>query len=131
MIESAFPILEVSDLPRALEFYCDAFGAELVYRFPDAGEPVYVSLKAGSSSLGIGLAEDAAPGVPSNLLLWFYVDDVDRVARELTAAGATMLEEPVDQPWGERVAFVADPFGTRVRLATMPQAVASQPAAEE
>lgn len=120
MIESAFPILEVRDLPRALAFYRDALGAELVYGFPD-DDPVYVSLRAGSSSLGIGLAEDAAPGVPSNLLLWFYVDDVDRVAAEVVAAGATMLEEPADQPWGERVAFVADPFGTRVRLATMPQ----------
>lgn len=77
MIESAFPILEVRDLPRALAFYRDAFGAELTYRFPQSGDPVYVTLRAGSSSLGIGLAEDASPGVPSNLLLWFYVDDVD------------------------------------------------------
>jgi uncharacterized glyoxalase superfamily protein PhnB len=122
MIESAFPILEVSDLPRALAFYRDAFGAVLSYRFPESGDPVYVSLRAGSSSLGIGLAEDAAPGMPSNLLLWFYVDDVDRVTRELAAAGATVLEEPADQPWGERVALIADPFGTRVRLATAPPA---------
>jgi uncharacterized glyoxalase superfamily protein PhnB len=121
MIESAFPILEVRDLPRALAFYRDTLGAELVYRFPDSGEPAYVSLRAGSSSLGIGLAEDAAPGVPSNLLLWFYVDDVDRVTREVAAAGATVLEEPMDQPWGERVAFVSDPFGTRLRLAAMPR----------
>lgn len=120
MIESAFPILEVRDLTRALEFYRDVLGAELVYRFPEDGDPLYVSLRAGSSSIGIGLAEDAPPGVPSNLLLWFYVDDVDRLTGELAAAGAEVLEAPADQPWGERVAMVADPFGTRVRLSNPP-----------
>jgi uncharacterized glyoxalase superfamily protein PhnB len=120
MIESAFPILEVRDLPRALAFYCDGLGAELDYRFPDDGDPVYVSLRAGSSAIGIGLAEDAAPGVPSNLLLWFYVDDVDRVTGELVAIGAVVLEPPADQPWGERTSLIADPFGTRVHLATAP-----------
>lgn len=121
MIESAFPILEVRDLARALEFYRDGLGAEVVYRFPDGDDdPVYVSLRAGASSLGIGVAEDAPPGVPSNLLLWFYVDDVDRLVAELAAAGAAVLEPPADQPWGERTAMVSDPFGTRVRLSNPP-----------
>lgn len=120
MIESAFPILEVRDLPRALAFYRDGLGAELAYQFPETGDPVYVSLRAGASAIGIGLAEDAAPGTPSNLLLWFYVDDVDRVTGELTAIGAVVLEPPADQPWGERTSLIADPFGTRVHLATAP-----------
>ena len=101
MIESAFPILEVSDVPAALAFYRDAFGGVVTYEFPGAdGEPVYVSLAVGSSSLGIGLAEQ--PAEPGNMLLWFYVDDVDRMTRELEGAGASVVEEPVDQPWGER-----------------------------
>ena len=57
MIESAFPILEVSDMDAALSFYRDAFGGVLTYSFPPEGEPVYVSLAVGASSLGIGLAE--------------------------------------------------------------------------
>ena len=115
MIESAFPILEVSDLPAALAFYRDTFGGVVTYEFPgDDGTPVYVSLAVGSSSLGIGLAEQPPP--PGNVLLWFYVDDVDRMTRELAAAGASVVEEPVDQPWGERTSLVTDPFGTRIRL---------------
>jgi uncharacterized glyoxalase superfamily protein PhnB len=114
MIESAFPILEVSDLAAALEFYRDAFGGVVKYRFPEDGEPVYVSLDVGSSSLGIGWVD--APSIPGNMLLWFYVDDVDRVTAELASAGATGVEEPVDQPWGERTSLVTDPFGTRIRL---------------
>lgn len=114
MIESAFPILEVSDMSAALAFYRDAFGGVVTYTFPgEGGEPVYASLAVGSSSLGIGLAEPPPPG---NVLLWFYVDDVDRMTRELAAAGASVVEEPVDQPWGERTSLVTDPFGTRIRL---------------
>jgi len=115
MIESAFPILEVSDMAAALAFYRDTFGGVLTYSFPlEGGDPVYVSLAVGSSSLGIGFSETPPP--PGNVLLWFYVDDVDRVTGELASAGASVLKEPVDQPWGERTSLVADPFGTRIRL---------------
>jgi uncharacterized glyoxalase superfamily protein PhnB len=31
-----------------------------------------------------------------------------------------ILEEPVDQPWGERVARVEDPDGIHVHVATHP-----------
>jgi uncharacterized glyoxalase superfamily protein PhnB len=114
MIESAFPILEVSDMDAALSFYRDAFGGVLTYSFPPEGEPAYVSLAVGASSFGIGLAD--APPSPGNVVLWFYVDDVDRVTTELVAAGASVVEEPADQPWGERTSLVTDPFGTRIRL---------------
>ena len=125
MIESAFPILEVADMGVALEFYRDAFGGVLTYSFPTDGEPVYVSLSVGASSLGIGLAE--APPPPGNVLLWFYVDDVDRVTSELAGAGATIVEEPVDQAWGERTSLLTDPFGTRIRLGA---AISRQPEEE-
>jgi uncharacterized glyoxalase superfamily protein PhnB len=116
MIESAFPILEVSDMDAALAFYRDALGGALRYRFPPEGEgdPVYVSLAVGSSALGIGSTDSPLP--PGNLMLWFYVDDVDRVTTELAAAGATVIEEPTDREWGERTALLHDPFGTRLHL---------------
>jgi uncharacterized glyoxalase superfamily protein PhnB len=125
MIESAFPILEVADMGAALAFYRDAFGGVLTYSFPSDGEPVYVSLSVGASSLGLGLAE--APPPPGSVLLWFYVDDVDRVTAELAGAGASVVEEPIDQPWGERTSLVTDPFGTRVRLGA---AISPQPEEE-
>jgi hypothetical protein len=44
--------------------------------------------------------------------LFVYVDNVDRVVSE-RAEGNTILRAPKDMPWGERVAFVADPRGQR------------------
>jgi uncharacterized glyoxalase superfamily protein PhnB len=125
MIESAFPIVEVPDMDAALRFYRDALGATVVYRYPAEGDaPEFITLQAGSSELGLGLAEHATAGEGAGVLLWFTVDDVDAVTASLASAGYLVVEEPDDTPWGERVSMVSDPFGTRVRLG---QPIAPQP----
>lgn len=127
MIESAFPIVEVPDMDAALRFYHDALGAGIAYRFPSTGDPVFVSLQAGASQLGLGLADGGTAGRDAGILLWFYVEDVDRVTAALAESGVPVLEQPADSEWGERVSMVADPFGTRVRLA---QPISPQPEEE-
>ena len=47
---------------------------------------------------------------------WVYVDDVDATLEALRASGATVVAEPEDQPWGERVARTRDPEGNLVYL---------------
>ncbi|MFE5670217.1 VOC family protein [Agromyces sp. NPDC056523] len=124
MIESAFPIVEVPDMDVALRFYRDALGATVVFRNPADGDPVFLILQAGSSQLGLGLAENGTAGEGAGMLLWFYVDDVDRATSSLESAGYLVIERPYDAPWGERVSMVSDPFGTRVELG---QPIAPQP----
>ena len=116
MIESAFPIVEVPDMHAAMRFYHDALGTTVVYRYPTEGDPVFVTLQAGASQLGLGLTENGTAGEGAGMLLWFYVDDVDETTASLESAGYLVVEEPDDTPWGERVSMVSDPFGTRVRL---------------
>lgn len=53
--------------------------------------------------------------------MFIYVDDVDSAVDDLRASGAAVLREPADMPWGERVAYVTDPDGNPVALATSPQ----------
>ncbi|MGR2752497.1 VOC family protein [Agromyces arachidis] len=127
MIESGFAIVEVPDMDAAMRFYHDALGATLVYRYPVEGDPLFVTLQAGSSQLGLGLAENSPAGEGAGMLLWFYVDDVDETTAALARAGYLVIEEPDDTPWGERVSMVSDPFGTRVRLA---RPIAPQPEEE-
>lgn len=127
MIESAFPIVEVPDMDAAMRFYHDALGTTVVYRYPVEGDPMFVTLQAGASQVGLGLAENSAAGDGAGMLLWFYVDDVDAVTASLARAGYLVVEEPEDTPWGERVSMVSDPFGTRVRLG---QPIAPQPEEE-
>jgi lactoylglutathione lyase len=114
-----FPIVETRDLQRALGFYRDLLGGTVSYEFagPD-GSTVYAGLDIGTSHLGLGLAEDAGDAATAPMLLWLYVDDCDATIETLRSAGVPILEEPVDQPWGERVALVQDPDGVRLRVAT-------------
>jgi lactoylglutathione lyase len=123
--QEIFPILTTPDLSRALAFYRDALDGEITYRFPADGEPQYVSLRFGASSLGIAAQPADSPpspqsGVAGPFALWAYVDACDATVERLRAAGVPVLEPPVDQPWGERMATVADPDGNRVMVAARP-----------
>ena len=53
--------------------------------------------------------------------LFVYVDDVDSAVEELQEAGVVVLREPEEMPWGERLAYVADPDGNPVVLAAAGQ----------
>lgn len=97
-------------------------GGEVTYRFPGQGEPAYVALRFGPSSIGIAAVDPADAPSPSPdagpFALWAYVDDCEAVVERLRSAGATVLVEPADQPWGERMATVLDPDRNRVMVAT-------------
>ena len=49
--------------------------------------------------------------------LYVHVDDVDERYRRALAAGAVSIEEPDDQPYGDRRAMVRDPFGNVFQIA--------------
>ena len=89
----------------------------MTYEFPAPdGEPGYVGLEVGSSHLGIGRDPEATDGPSARFSLWAYVDDCDAVVERLRSAGVTIVEEPADQPWGERLARVLDPDGNLVLI---------------
>jgi len=56
------------------------------------------------------------------VVLWVYADDCDAAVDRLRAAGVTVLAEPADEPWGERVARVLDPDGNQVLIGSPPPA---------
>jgi lactoylglutathione lyase len=112
-----FPILATRDLGGLLGFYRDLLGFSVTYEFsaPD-GEPGYVGLELGPSHLGIGRDPELTDGPSERFSLWLYVDDCDATVEHLRAAGVRIVEEPTDQPWGERVARVLDPDGNTVLI---------------
>ncbi|MFZ6177562.1 VOC family protein [Nannocystis pusilla] len=111
-----FPMLSALDFERALAFYAEQLGGRESYRFPPEGQPAF--------ELGIGRI-DGSPALHGQALrpasghrveLCVYVDDVDATVARLAEAGAPVLLAPRDMPWGERVAYVADPDGNLVML---------------
>lgn len=120
MADELFPIIATGDLQRSLRFYRDLLGGAVAFEYPGPdGQTVYAGVDIGTSHIGIGQDAEAATG-PSRISLWVYTDDCDALVERLRSAGVPILEEPVDQPWGERVALVQDPDGIRVRVATRP-----------
>ncbi len=124
IVRSLFPMLSVEDLPRSLAFYRDLLGGSENYRFPETGPPAFVVVRLGESDVGLGQLGDGPPlhgqaqrpAQGHRIELCLYVADVDATVDRLKQAGTPVLLAPQDQPWGERVAYVADPDGNLLML---------------
>ena len=120
----AFPVIYARDVAREVEFYEQLLGFERQYQFPPDGEAGYVSLRREGADLGIVHESSphamfgARPGTAPRFELFVYVDDVDATIEVMRKRGVPILRAPEDMPWGERVAYVADPEGNPVSLAT-------------
>lgn len=99
----------VDDVNAAVDFMRAVFDASGDVQ---AGRPTEVRI-GDSLVLLSGVGErDAFPA-----FLYVYVDDADRVYRCAVDAGATVIEEPVDTPYGDRRAMVRDSFGNVFQIA--------------
>ena len=117
MFNELFPILTTPDLARCLGFYRDLLGGTVTYQFPADGEAVYVAVQIGRSHLGIGQEDESGAFTNDRVTLWIYADDCDAGLDRLRDGGVKVVHEPMDQPWGERMATVVDPDGNRVIIA--------------
>ena len=109
--------LFVEDLPRSKSFYQDAFGLAVVYEDDnsavfDFGNTLINLLKIPAARGLIEPGTVAGPGAGSSFQLTIWVDDADAVCRDLTSRGVTLLNGPIDRPWGKRTASFTDPDGT-------------------
>ena len=103
------PFLHPRGAARMIDFLKQAFGAEEKSRAqsPD-GVIHYAAVEIGGSIIEMGEAH--GQWQPMATTLYLYVDDVESFYRRALAAGAVSQSEPADQPYGERVAGVTDPF---------------------
>jgi PhnB protein len=101
-----------------INFLKRAFGAEEVggrHTTPE-GVILHTWVKIGDSQLELGEAH--APYGPLPAMFYLYVPDVDGAYRQAVAAGAKVLHEPADQPYGDRTSAVTDAFGNTWYMAT-------------
>ena len=126
--------ITVDDQDKALEFYRDVMGLEVRQDVPfdnarwltfgTPGQPE-VELVALPPSMGHSpedtrtLSDLLAKGALSACI--FRSDDVDAVFDRVVAAGAEVVQEPMDQPYGIRDCAVRDPFGNQLRIGQEPK----------
>jgi predicted enzyme related to lactoylglutathione lyase len=111
----------VEDLAACREFYGAVFGVDPIfsddvstaYRF---GATVLNLLRTTAADELVAPATPGAPGGPRSVLS-IAVDDVDATAALLAQRGVTLLNGPMDRPWGIRTASFVDPAGQVWELA--------------
>ena len=120
----AFPVLYANDVESVAAFYV-ALGFEERFRMPDdTGAAGSIALRRDAAELGVTteasprMLAGVEPGPGPRHELFVYVEDADAAFAMVRDAGARTLREPADMPWGERLAFVQDPEGNIVTLAT-------------
>jgi uncharacterized glyoxalase superfamily protein PhnB len=114
------PYLVAQDGPAQMEFVKNAFGAEEMFRTVGTAGGLHGEVRIGDSMLMIG---GGIPGrefrsTPNTHALHLYVPDCDAVYARSLQAGATSLDEPRDQEYGERSGSVKDAAGNLWYIAT-------------
>lgn len=141
--------ITVPDMEQATRFFCEAFGAQVLYDMLDhplGGPEVEAGLGVPTGSvikairmlrLGNGPnlelftyagVEQAPPVRPSDFGIQhfcIYVDDIDAAAARLQQAGGKLLSQPGNLPGGDagegnRYVYTRTPWGSTIELVTYP-----------
>lgn len=124
-MKAPMPELMVSDMQASIDFYQQVLGFELMFTLPDPhGSIVHASLQNGDSMIMLSPCTDRLKTTEGpfgkGVTLYFPLgedDDVDALFTRAEAAGATVLQTPVDEFWGDRIWSVADPDGYQLTIA--------------
>ena len=116
--------LFVEDVQSCRAFYGNVFGLEVVHEDDDSAvvklRHLMINLLAVANAPT--LVEPAAGGAPpagSRALFTIRVENVDTTATELKRHGVSLLNGPVDRPWGRRTAAFTDPAGNTWEIAQL------------
>lgn len=121
-------LLRPRDLDASLAFYEGALGLS---RFREFGQPPrrgvvfflgggYLELSESGPAPGDADPHHADPPTPATLRLWLQVPDLERVCRDLQAAGVAFDAPPGRRPWGLIEATIVDPDGLPLVLVEVP-----------
>lgn len=108
--------LFTDDLAATKGFYADVFGLPVHYEDDNSavfkfGETLVNLLDASEAPELVAPAAVADPAAGVRFQFTLGVDDVDAACERLRARGVSLLNGPVDRPWGIRTASFRDPGG--------------------
>ncbi len=114
--------LVTDDLVGSRDFYRDVLELELIFEDDESAAftlgGVIINTLASTAATELVEPLPVAPAsTGSRVLLTLTVDDVDAAAALLAARGVTLLNGPMNRPWGIRTAAFVDPGGHAWELA--------------
>ncbi|MEP9389104.1 VOC family protein [Mesorhizobium sp. KR9-304] len=115
---SIYPTFRYRSAEKMIDWLCEAFGFAVDAKFTDGKAITHAELSLGGAIIMLGEVRDDAyggmvggPGSPGGKSTYIAVDDIDALHAKAKAAGAKILEEPVDRDHGSRDFICADPQG--------------------
>jgi lactoylglutathione lyase len=126
-VRFGYAILYVRDVSASLDFYERAFGQRRRF-LHESGE--YGELDTGGTVLAFAALELAASNLPAEFRpappgasapafeVCFVSEDVGGAFQRAVREGAEPVTAPQTKPWGQDVAYVRDPDGTLVEIAS-------------
>ncbi|HEU4426277.1 MAG TPA: VOC family protein [Pilimelia sp.] len=127
-VKLSHTFIPVHDQDEALKFYRDTLGLEVhtdvtvaEYRWLTVNPPAQPDLQIGLELVGSGAPADRATlqallakGSLAGII--FRTSNCDATFEEIRAAGAEVLQEPIDQAYGVRDCAFRDPSGNMIRF---------------
>lgn len=130
---SVTPYLIIKNAANAIEFYKKAFEAkELFAMKTPEGKIKHAEIQIGNSRLMMAdeypemnvFGPDASGRAP--VMIHLYVEDVDAIFKKAVDAGATVIRPLANQFYGDRSAFLKDPYGHSWGIATHVEDVSNE-----
>lgn len=113
------------DLKAARDWYNKLLGSAPYFERPDSKNPSYIEYRIGDYQHELGIIDRkfqppaAKPG-PGGAVLYWHVDDLEAVHKELLEMGAKEYEPITKREAGFVTAAVVDPFGNIMGLMYSP-----------
>ncbi|HWF89606.1 MAG TPA: VOC family protein, partial [Pyrinomonadaceae bacterium] len=93
---------------RFIDFVSNAFGGKELMRHAEDEMIMHAKVQIGDSVIELG--EARYPTQPLPTAIYLYVNDVDTMYEHALKAGGTSMQPPADQVYGDRTAWIKDPF---------------------
>lgn len=122
-----YTILYVDDVTTSVEFFEKAFELEraFLHESGDYGELLTGTTKLAFSSKALMHQLDKNPASPRpeapTFEIAFETDDVSGALKRAVEAGATLIQDARDEPWGQTTSYVADPNGYLIEICSAVQ----------
>ena len=119
-------IIYVKDVEAALKWYSDTLGFDIKFLHESN---MYGELATGETLLSFASLEMAGMNLPGGYIrgdgdkplafeLAFITKDVKAALDKVVGAGAALISNPEEKPWGQTVAYARAPDGTVIEFGT-------------
>lgn len=122
-----YTIFYVDDVPATLGFFESAFGFQrgFLHESGDYGELTTGETKLAFSSTALMRKLGKNPAAPApnapTFEIAFETDDVKTALTKAIDAGATLVQDVRDEPWGQTTSYVSDPNGYLIEICSAVQ----------